>query len=102
MTLFFNPVNGLSPLVASRPYLAARQAATLFPGAAQHEAERSVAPRVRDRSRLGDWNDPGSAAHHQVALRCAREKFSTLPLTDPAASRAPCRPPPLRGTRGRR
>src|SRR5258708_4726609 len=37
---------------------------------------RSGAPLVRDRSRLGVWNGPGSAAHHQVVLRCARDTAS--------------------------
>jgi hypothetical protein len=51
-----------------------------FPG---HGAARSGAPLIRDRSKLGASDDPGSAAHHhsarktrvnaQVALRCARE-----------------------------
>src|ERR1700730_19258877 len=43
------------------------------------------APLIRDRSRLGICDDPGSAAHHFV-LRCARETghFSAqLPLSDP-------------------
>ena len=42
-----------------------------FPG---RGAARSAAPLSRDRSTLGAWNDPGSAAHHQVVVRCAREK----------------------------
>src|SRR5579871_2221413 len=43
-----------------------------FPDAVQHA---SGAPVIRDLQRLGDCNDPGSAAHHYV-LRCARETFS--------------------------
>src|SRR6202171_3173895 len=38
----------------------------MFPGCG---AARSGAPLIRDRSRLGDCYDPGSAAHHFV-LRC--------------------------------
>jgi hypothetical protein len=43
-----------------------------FPGCG---AARSSAPLIRDRSRLGTCDDPGSAAHHFV-LRCARETVS--------------------------
>jgi len=53
---------------------------TRFPDAAQRA---SGATLIRDRSGLGVWDDPGSAAHHHSArktrvnalmvLRCARE-----------------------------
>jgi hypothetical protein len=42
----------------------------LFPDAVQRI---SGAPQIRDRSRFGVRNDPGSAAHHQMVLRRARE-----------------------------
>ena len=42
-------------------------------------AARSGAPQMRDRSKLGVRNDPGSAAHHSAltrfVLRCARETY---------------------------
>ena len=46
---------------------------TRVPDAVQRAAERSGAPLIRDRYKFGVWNDPGSAAHHEDVLRCARE-----------------------------
>src|ERR1700722_11503598 len=48
-----------------------------FPG---RSAARSRALQTPDRSKLEAWNDPGSAAHHQEVLRCAREKYPDLGL----------------------
>ena len=44
---------------------------TACPG---RDAARSAALQTRDRSQSGKRNGPGSAAHHQAVLRCARDK----------------------------
>src|ERR1700693_1876458 len=51
---------------------------------------RSSAPLVRDRSILGVWTGPGSEAHYQEMLRCARDKRETslTHLTLPLQQRA--------------
>ncbi len=41
------------------------------PDAVQRERKRSDAPPIRDRSKLGVRNDPGSAAHHFATLHAA-------------------------------
>jgi len=49
-----------------------RQLTQYFPGAVQHEAQRSDALQTRDRYKHRVWDDPGTAAHHFV-LRRIRE-----------------------------
>ena len=56
------------------------------PDAVQRERKRSGAPLIRDRSKLGVSNDPGSAAHHFATLHAAPRPGNAVNLAPMGSS----------------